>query len=85
MWKHKFYKNHSQSYTAQHNTTHIQVLQVTSFDFVNKPSSDLCLYQKPSSDNLFLHVGLKSHSFTIYVMKFNEIQIVGKMMEYRKL
>jgi len=47
-------------------TTHIQVFQVTSFDFVNKPSSKFCFHQEPSSDNLFLHAGLKSPSFTIY-------------------
>ena len=56
-------------------TTHIQVSQVTSFDFVNKPSSKLCFYQETSSDNLFVHVGLKSHSFTIYVTKFNETRV----------
>jgi hypothetical protein len=55
-----FYKKHSLTQ---------QVFQVTSFDLVNKPSSKLCFYQEPSSDNLFFHVGLKSHSFTIYVMK----------------
>jgi len=37
-------------------TTHIQVFQVTSFGLVNKPTSDLLLYQELSSENLtYMH------------------------------
>jgi len=36
---------------TQSNTTSLQTFQVTSCGFVNRPSSDIFLYQEPSSEN----------------------------------
>ena len=56
-----------------HNTTHIQIFQVTSFGFVKKPSLDLFLYRESSRENLAMHIRLRSQCFAMYVIKFNEI------------
>ena len=49
-------------------TTLFTNLQVTSFDFPIKPSPDLLIIESHTK-NLYLHVVLRSHSLTTYVIK----------------
>jgi hypothetical protein len=66
----KYNNKRTQSYT-----TNISVIQVASIGFVNKPLLDLFLYQEPSNGTQDLHIGLRWHSFTNHVFKYNEINL----------
>ena len=62
-------------YIYIHTHTHTQVVPVTSFGFVNKPPSDLLLYQEPPGKSISLRIGLRSLSFTVHTIKFNEVHV----------
>ena len=67
---------------AQTYTTQIQVFHVTGLGFVSKPSSDLFVCQEPSSESLSLHIRLRSHSFTIYVIKLVVVFFILVIMTF---
>jgi len=64
-------------------TTHIQVFQVTSFSFINKPSSDLSL-SGAIHWGLSLHVGLRSYYCSLFIIKlyWNKLYNMYKIMEF---
>lgn len=65
--------------------TQMTVLQVTSFGFNHKPSSEIFLHQKMSSGNWSLHMRFRSHSFTTHVIKFNAAHAQNLMKEMYKM
>lgn len=80
-------------YKTQYCTTHIHIFHDLSLVFVNKLSSDLFIYQEPSSENVSLRMRMRSHKVTISVIKindstkFSEINAynIDKIMVYRKV
>jgi hypothetical protein len=64
------YKITGQIYIFQNTVMYNKItnLQVTSFGFSIKSSSDL-FNIKSHTKNLYLHVGLRSHYLTVYVIK----------------
>ena len=59
-------------YILTQHTYVVQVFQVTGFGFVNKPSSNLFLYQKSYSEKLSLPLGFGFNSFAIYVIELQK-------------